>query len=256
MRLLLTNDDGINAPGILALIKEFYLDYDVDVVAPDMERSGAGHSFTFITPLRARNVSFQGLEKAKAFAVSGTPVDCVKLGVGNLSEKPDMVVSGINFGPNLGTDVLYSGTVSAAMEAALMGIPSIAVSLCAFEPQNWETASFAARKTVEMLRKNPLNAGTVLNINVPDLPLSEIKGTKLTRLSRQQYKASYDERTDPYGRRYYWTPSDKLTKCEPGEDTDESWIRDGYISLTPLTVDIADYKCMLNMREYDYQINK
>jgi 5'-nucleotidase len=256
MRLLLTNDDGINAPGILALIRGLYDGYDIDVAAPDMERSGAGHSFTFITPLRARNVSFPGFEKAKAFAVSGTPVDCVKLGVGNLSEKPDMVVSGINYGPNLGTDVLYSGTVSAAMEAALLGIPSIAVSLCAFEPRNWETASYAARKTIEMLQKNPLGPGVVLNVNVPDLPLSEIKGTKLTRLSRQQYGTAYDERTDPYGRRYYWTPADKLTKCEPGEDTDESWIRQGYISLTPLTVDIADYRSMQSMREYDFQVNK
>lgn len=256
MRLLLTNDDGINAPGIMALIREFYQKYDFDIVAPDTERSGAGHSLTFISPLRARNIIFPGFEKAKAFAVNGTPVDCVKLGIGNLSEKPDMVVSGVNLGANLGTDVLYSGTVSAAMEAALLGIPSIAVSICSFEPRNWETASYAATKAVEMLSKNPLGDGIVLNINVPDLSLSEIKGTKLTRLSRQQYKMTYDERTDPYGRRYYWTPSDKLTQCTPEEDSDERWIREGYISMTPLTVDIADYKSMQNMREYDYQINK
>ena len=256
MRLLLTNDDGINSPGITALIEEFYSDYKITVVAPDSERSGAGHSFTFNTPLRVRNFKFGGFEEAQGFAVNGTPVDCVKLGIGNLAEKPDIVVSGINLGANLGTDVLYSGTVSAALEASLLGIPSLAVSICSFEPVYWKTASYAAKKALELMMRNPLGEGIVLNINVPDLPLSEIKGTKLTHLSRQQYKLAYDERTDPYGRRYYWSPSDKLTTCKPEEDSDERWTREDFISITPLTVNIADYKCMQNMREFDYQINK
>ncbi|MCE5234538.1 MAG: 5'/3'-nucleotidase SurE [Clostridiaceae bacterium] len=241
MRILLSNDDGLFSPGIRALAEFFCAEHEVCMAAPDTERSGASHSFTFSSPLRMNEVRLDGLENVPAYAISGTPVDCVKIGLATLGAMPDLVISGINIGANLGTDTFYSGTVSAAMEAALLGIPAIAVSVCSFQPKHLATAALAAQQAMAYLK----NCGSsLLNVNVPDLPANEIKGIKVTRLSKQVYATAFIERTDPHMRKYYWMPSERLTKCEPEEDSDERWTREGYVALTPLLTDLTDFNSL------------
>ena len=244
MRILISNDDGLFSPGIRALAELFRVEHEVYMAAPDTERSGASHSFTFSSPLRMNEIRLDGLEDVPAYAISGTPVDCVKIGLANLNFTPELVISGINMGANLGTDTFYSGTVSAAMEAALLGIPAIAVSICSFRPQHLKTAALAAQRAIPYLSKCKRS---LLNVNVPDLPADAIKGMKLTRLSKQVYASELIERTDPYMRKYYWMPSERLTTCAPEEDSDERWTREGYVALTPLLTDLTDFISLSGM---------
>jgi 5'-nucleotidase len=244
MRILLTNDDGLNSLGIRALAEIFHNDHEVFMSAPDTERSGASHSLTFTTPLRMNEVRLDGLSDVSAFAVSGTPVDCVKIGLANLGFKPDLVISGINIGANLGTDTFYSGTVSAAMEAVLLGVPAMAVSICSFKPKHLKTAALAAKNAIPYVHRC---RSSLLSVNVPDLPEDEIKGIKFTRLSKQVYASELVERMDPYMRKYYWMPAERLTKCEPDEDSDERWTHEGYIALTPLLTDLTDFVSLSDM---------
>ncbi|HWR18314.1 MAG TPA: 5'/3'-nucleotidase SurE [Clostridia bacterium] len=244
MRILLTNDDGLFSLGIRALAEIFHKEHEVIMSAPDTERSGASHSLTFTSPLRMNEVRLDGLSDVPAFAVSGTPVDCVKIGLANLGFKPDLVISGINIGANLGTDTFYSGTVSAAMEAVLLGVPAMAVSICSFKPKHLRTAALAAKSTIPYVHQC---RSLLLNVNVPDLPEDEIKGMKITRLSKQVYASELVERMDPYKRKYYWMPAERLTKCGPDEDSDERWTREGYIALTPLLTDLTDFVSLSGM---------
>ncbi len=245
MRILLSNDDGLFSPGIRALAELFHTEHEVYMAAPDTERSGASHSFTFSSPLRMNEVRLEGLYDVPAFAISGTPVDCVKIGLANLGFQPDIVISGINIGANLGTDTFYSGTVSAAMEAALLGIPAIAVSIRSFKPQHLKTAAVAAKNAIPYVYKC---ASSLLNVNVPDLPLEQIKGVKFTKLGKQVYAAEMIERTDPYMRKYYWMPSERLTVCSEDEDSDERWTRDGYVAITPLLTNLTDFASLSDMK--------
>ena len=240
MKLLLSNDDGVFAGGIRALATELNRHHDLFVSAPDRERSAVSRAKTHI----------EGLPEVPAFAVSGTPVDCVRLALGNLFTAPDIVVSGINLGANLGTDVLYSGTVAAAHEAALLGYPAIAISSLSHKGEYLETAARIANFAVDYLREHPLSFGTVLNVNVPSVPYEALKGIKITPLSIEEYALEYVERQDPFGRTYYWCPRG-CTTCSEGMDVDDRWAREGYVTLTPITYDLTQYSRMGEMDAHD-----
>jgi 5'-nucleotidase len=240
MKLLLSNDDGVFASGIRALAAELSKTHEIMISAPDRERSAVSRAMTLLEPLRAKKAHLEGLPEIPAYAVSGTPVDCVRLALGNLFSAPDLVVSGINHGPNLGTDTLYSGTVAAAHEAALLGYQAIAISGFSYTGEFQETAARVAALAVDYVQKHPLQFGTVLNVNVPALPFEELKGVKATPLFVEQYALTYIEREDPFGRKYYWTPRG-CTSCSDGMDVDDRWAREGYVTLTPLTYDLTQY---------------
>ena len=239
MKVLLSNDDGVTANGIRALAEAVSARHEVCVSAPNCERSAVSRGMTLFSPLRADPVTLPGLPDVPAYAVSGTPVDCVRLGLGNLFPDAEIVVSGINHGSNVGTDVLYSGTVGAAHEAALLGYQAIAVSTNAFSPQHLETAAHAAVWAIDYLTAHPLPFGTLLNINAPDLPLDAIKGIKKAGTSVVQYTLAFVEREDPMGRKYYWPPRGRYGDYE-GKDVDERWLNEGYIVMTPLQYDLTD----------------
>jgi 5'-nucleotidase len=235
-KILVTNDDGIHAPGIRALAEALRTIGEVAVVAPDRERSAVGHALTLHHPLRATRLG------PDIFAVDGTPTDCVNLGIHNLiSFRPDLVVSGINRGANLGDDVTYSGTVSAAMEAMLMGFPSFAVSLFT-EGEGVHygiAAEFAARLAGEVLSRG-LPADTFLNVNVPDLPMSDLLPALITSQGRRRYEGGIVDKVDPRGRKYYWIGSGELTFLDlPG--TDYHAVSRGHVSITPLHMDLTNY---------------
>ena len=250
MKLLLSNDDGVFASGIHALATELSKTYEIMISAPDRERSAVSRAMTLMEPLRAKKVQLHGLEEFPAYAVSGTPVDCVRLALGNLFPAPDLVISGINHGPNLGTDTLYSGTVAAAHEAALLGYQAIAISGLSHKSEHQDTAARIASLAVEYVLRHPLPFGTVLNVTVPAVPYEELKGDKVTPLCVEQYTLAYVEREDPFGRKYYWTPRG-CTTCSSDMDVDDRWAREGYVTLTPLTYDLTLYSRLNDMKSQD-----
>lgn len=250
MKLLISNDDGVFAGGIRALATELNKQHTINISAPDRERSAVSRAMTLNEPLRAHKTHVEGLPDVPAFAVSGTPVDCVRLALGNLFSPPDIVVSGINHGPNLGTDVLYSGTVAAAHEAALLGYQAIAISCLSYQGEHMDTAARIAAYAVDYLKDHPLSFGMVLNINVPALPFEELKGIKVTPLAIEQYALEYVERQDPFGRTYYWCPRGCNT-CSDGMDVDDRWAREGYVTLTPITYDLTQYSRVEEMDSHD-----
>ncbi len=239
MRIFLTNDDGLYSPGIRAVAEALAGEHELTISAPDAERSGTAHSFTFLTVLRASETRLKGLENVPAFAVSGTPADCVKLAIGNLAPMPDLVISGINLGANRGTDVFYSGTVAGAMEAALNGVRAIAVSNVAFPPHEFGASIEALRCGMRLMQKD--GSLTLLNINAPDTDEKNLKGCMITPLSRQCYKPRYDMRTDPYGRPYYWASREMISRSSPETDDDERWTKQGYAAITPLLTCLCDH---------------
>lgn len=232
MKILLVNDDGIDAVGINSLIQTLSEAHTVWVAAPDRQRSAASCSMTLETPLRAVSRVLKGAEVA--YAVDGTPVDCVRLGLGNLvPEQPDLVISGINLGPNLGSDTLYSGTCAGAQQAAIRGVQAIAMSLDHRDPTHFETAAAVTQRMIGIVERHPLPFGMFYNVNVPDLPKEEIKGYRVTGLAMVNYNGVYEQRVDPLGRPYYWVPRGKLP-CDPNEDTDYAWMKKGYVTVTPM----------------------
>jgi 5'-nucleotidase len=239
MHLLISNDDGITAQGIQVLSGRMNLLGKVTIVAPDQNRSGASNSLTLESPVRIRKTG------ERNYSVSGTPTDCVHIALTGLLDKdPDMVVSGINAGANLGDDVIYSGTVAAAMEGRFLGLPAIAVSLIFNErPEHYSTAAEAVALLVERLRKDPLPADTILNVNVPDLPLQEINGFEVTRLGHRHRAEPVVRTTDPRGRPMYWIgPAGPGQDAGPGTDFDA--VDRGYISITPIHVDLTRYQAL------------
>ncbi|NLU49035.1 MAG: 5'/3'-nucleotidase SurE [Syntrophomonadaceae bacterium] len=249
MRILLTNDDGINSPGIIAACERLSEIADVYVVAPDRERSGTGHSITVFNPIKAQKLDWRGVARA-AWVIDGTPADCVKLGISALlPEPPDYVVSGINRGANLGTDVLYSGTVSAAVEGVIMGVPSLAVSLTSYKYN--EDFSFSSRFTrliMRILEREGTARDIVLNINIPAIPRQEIKGVRITKLGVRRYDNLFEERKDPRGNSYYWLGGDVIQE-EQDPDSDVAAINEGYLSITPIHFDLTDYRLMEEFRQ-------
>ena len=241
--ILLCNDDGIFAPGIAALHRAVGHLGQLTVAAPDVERSATGHAITLEAPIRCKQVQMPGGDMGNA--IGGTPADCVKLAVRELMKDtpPDIVLSGINIGANTGISVLYSGTVSAASEAAIHNIPSIAFSLCSYTDLQWEVAGRIAAELTEKFLKNPPPAGILLNVNIPNLPYDEIKGIRATQMGRSRFIERFHERQDPRGGTYYWLDGE-LQVEDPGEAIDVHAVADGYISITPIQLDRTAYDCM------------
>lgn len=243
MKILVSNDDGVHAEGILALSEALSTIAEVVVVAPDRNHSGASHSLTLENPLRADTMAHNGF-----IAVKGTPTDCVHLAVNELLKPaPDLVVSGINHGANLGDDVIYSGTVAAATEGRHLGLPAIAVSLVG--GQHFASAAYYARLLVQALMTQPLPADQILNVNVPDLPLDQIKGMRVTRLGCRHPAEAVIVEQDPRGRPIYWIGPPGATQ-DAGEGTDFAAIDAGYVSITPLQVDITAYRHLAGLQTW------
>ncbi|MBU3155450.1 5'/3'-nucleotidase SurE [Clostridium estertheticum] len=243
MRLLLTNDDGINAKGIYALAKELEKNHEVIIVAPDKERSACGHSITLTRPLIVKETKLKGI-KAKAFSVDGTPADCVKIAINKLTDaKIDMVVSGINRGFNLGTDVLYSGTVSAAIEATIYKIPAMAVSV-EFDDntENYDIAAKYARVILLKATQNKINNDIVLNVNVPMLEESEIKGIKVCKIGSRLYNNKYVESIGENNETQYQIKG--TAKDIHEEDSDTIYFKEGYVTVTPLHYDLTNFEIL------------
>lgn len=243
MNILVTNDDGIHAEGLLALKNALGRIGRVHVVAPDRPRSACGHSITLHKPLRADRVKLR--DGSAAYSTNGTPSDCVSLALLGVVEGPvDLVVSGINHGPNLGWDLTYSGTVSAAMEAAISGVQSIAISVATYETEvDYSIAASLAVRLARILEAHKLPESTLINVNVPALPISEIKGVKVTRQGKRRYSGNLEKRTDPTGRAYYWLGGD-LPVDSLDEGTDVKAIADDYVSVTPVHLDLTDYSAL------------
>ncbi|MCL9685823.1 5'/3'-nucleotidase SurE [Legionella maioricensis] len=236
MRILVSNDDGVLAPGIKILANELATVAEIEVIAPDRNRSGASNSLTLTRPLRVRQ-----LENGY-YSVEGTPTDCVHLGLtGFLDPIADMVVSGINEGANLGDDVLYSGTVAAAMEGRYLGLPAIAISMVGDTIKHYDTAAVIARQLVMKLSSNRLPSQTILNVNVPNLPLNQIKGFQVTRLGTRHSAEPIVKEYDPRGRPIFWIGPPGM-EADAGAGTDFYAINTGYVSITPLHLDMTHYR--------------
>jgi 5'-nucleotidase len=246
MRLLLTNDDGINAKGIYALAKQLQKDHEVIIVAPDNERSACGHSITLARPLIVREIIIEGLT-SKAFSVDGTPADCVKIAINKLiCGEIDMVVSGINKGVNLGTDVLYSGTVSAAIEACIYKIPSMAISMDVKNSiEDYEMAAQYAREILRTAEKNNINNiknDIVLNVNIPLLKKNEIKGIKVCKIGSRLYNNCYIKTITEDNETQYEIKGEVKDIHE--EDSDTIYFKEGYVTVTPLHYDLTNFKIL------------
>ena len=244
MQILLSNDDGYLAPGLKVLANSLNRLGTVTVVVPDRNRSAASNSLTLNRPINAQLID------RNFYKVDGTPTDCVHLAItGILEEEPDIVISGPNDGPNMGDDVLYSGTVAAATEGRFLGLPAIAVSMGSFSPVHFETASWAIDKIILKLQQNPLTEDTILNVNVPDLPISEIKGFQSTRLGNRHKSEGVIKQTNPRGEDVYWVgpPGEEQ---DAGEGTDFYAVKQGFISVTPLQIDLTRYDSLQNLNQW------
>lgn len=237
MRILVSNDDGILAPGIQALAKALATEHEVTVIAPDRERSATGHALTLHKPLRVEKVAMPcGLE---GFAVNGTPSDCVKLAVGTLLDTPpDLVFSGVNRGPNLGADVIYSGTVSAALEGTILGINSAAFSLASFSDEGYDQAAAFALVIARILQDHRLPEKVLLNVNFPAMGEEPVRGVRVTHLGERKYRDIFEPRRDPRGQTYYWLAGE-VVEVEEEPETDVTAIRDNFISVTPIHYDMT-----------------
>ncbi len=236
--ILVTNDDGITSPGIAALIHAVKPLGNIVVVAPDSPQSGMGHAITVAKPLRLDPIKLY--EGVQCFQSSGTPADCVKLAVAKvLHKKPDLVVSGINHGSNSSISVIYSGTMSAAVEASIENIPAVGFSLVNYSHEaDMTAASKIARHIAKLILENGLPQGTVLNVNIPDVPYEEIKGIKICRQANAKYEEEFDERTDPNGRKYYWMVGNFLN-LDKGDDTDVWALKNNFVSMVPVQYDMT-----------------
>lgn len=247
MNILVSNDDGINASGLHALAAALAKIGRVTVAAPDREQSATGHAITMHEPLRALPISI-GIPDVEAYAVRGTPADCIKLAVDILmKDRPDIVFSGINRGANLGTDVIYSGTVSAAIEAAIFDISAVAMSLTSYEYTNYNVAADLAADICQAFEHHAVSQQFLLNVNVPPVSRDDIKGISITHLGIKRYKNNYEQRYDPRGRPYYWLTGE-LREEANDEASDIAAINRGYISITPMHYDLTRYDMIDTLR--------
>ena len=251
--ILVSNDDGIDAPGILALAGAMTALGRVYVVAPVSEQSAVGHAITVRNPVRAHARRFDVAEgEVTAFSVTGTPADCVKLAVNQLLPRhPDLVVSGINRGPNTAVNVIYSGTVSAATEAAILGIDSVAFSLCDWTSDDYAAAARVAQSVAGRVVARGLPPGILLNVNIPALPFDEIRGFDVTRQARSRWEESFNERVDPFNQPYYWLTG-RFVNLDEGENTDLDAIDRGYVSVTPIHYDLTAYEYLEQLKGWDW----
>ncbi len=248
--ILVTNDDGIYTEGIYRLweaVKDFG---NVLVVAPDTEKSAVGHAITITSPLRTKHVNRSG--GFSGYAVNGTPADCVKIAVRSiLKSPPDLVVSGINFGANVGTNVIYSGTVSAATEGTILGIPSIAVSIDSHHPDDFKPAMDVTQNTVNKVLEFGLPKGTLLNVNIPDIPGKMIEGIRITTQGNAYYKDRFEKREDPRSNIYYWMTGE-LTDPDLSGNTDNQALKDGFISITPIHYKLTNESFMSDLQSWGF----
>ncbi len=258
MKILLTNDDGIHADGITAMYNALQENrHEVVVVAPHIERSAVGHAITVSDPLKVAFVDVES--RISGYAVHGTPADCIKLGVSSLLDnKPDLVISGINRGANTGNHIIYSGTVSAATEATMMGIPSIAVSLdVSFRGKKINdftyAATFATHLCATVQKHGGLPEGTLLNVNVPGIKTQQIKGVRIAKQANFQLLDEYEKRIDPFGGTYYWPKMEKIVvQNTPEETVDYRLLKEGYVVITPIQYDLTDYTMLENIRSWTF----
>lgn len=254
--ILLSNDDGVDANGLAALAAALQGLGTIAVVAPVQEQSAVGHAITVNNPMRAHPWAFESPEgPIWARAVTGTPADCVKLAAQKLlPRKPDLVVSGINHGPNAAVNVIYSGTVSAATEAAILGVPSFAISHCSWDHDlNFEAAGHYARLVAERILDHGLPAGVLLNVNVPDLATEHIRGVEVTRQARARWEEEFEERRDPLNRPYYWLGG-HFVNLDDGRDTDLHAIDQGYVSITPIHYDLTAHDHISRIESWDWRV--
>ena len=251
--ILVCNDDGIDAPGILALVSILRPMGDVVVVAPLDEQSAVGHAITIHNPVRVRPWRFHSTNgETKAWAIAGTPADCIKLAVNRLlPRKPDLVVSGINHGSNTAVNVLYSGTVGAASEACMLGIQAVAVSLCTWDKHDFSAAAYYAGRLVRKVLSEGIPPGLLLNVNIPPLPLADIKGVRVTRLAHSRWEESFIERMDPFDLPYYWY-SGEFVNLDTGEHTDIDAVDRGYVSVTPIQLDLTAHAYINALRGWQW----
>lgn len=249
--ILVTNDDGITAPGIRNLVESVADLGDVVVVAPDSHQSGMGHAITISNILRIAPHDF-GMAGVEAHKTSGTPVDCVKLAIYKiLKRKPDVLLSGINHGSNASINVIYSGTMSAAVEGALEGIPSVGFSLCDFaEDADFRASRDVVRTVTKQVLAHGTPKGTCLNVNIPKLAPEDVKGLRVCRQAAGHWADSFEERQAPGGRTYYWMTGN-FTDIDKGEDTDEWALRNGYVSVVPVHYDLTAHHAIAELNQWD-----
>ncbi|MCD6184520.1 MAG: 5'/3'-nucleotidase SurE [Deltaproteobacteria bacterium] len=249
MKILLTNDDGIYAKGLMALYNRFAKKHDVTIIAPDQERSAVGHGLTIYSPVRIKKIddSFN----VNGYAVSGTPADCVKIGIVELlDQRPDMIISGINPGANVGININYSGTAAAAREAALLGIPAMAVSIRGFVTDYYADAAIFTEKLSERIMQHGLPRGTFLNVNIPDLPVDKTKGVIISKQGSSILDEYFDQRTDTRKQTYYWYGCTISAESEIS-DIDENAVLNNFISVTPVRCDMTDYSFLDDLKTWD-----
>ena len=247
IHILVSNDDGIDAQGLYTLARALKRFSRVSVVAPSIQQSAVGHAITVRTPLRAHEFRRDG--EVFGYAVDGTPADCVKLAIRSLlKEKPDLVISGINDGLNTAVNVIYSGTVSAATEGTILGIPAISVSIEYTDKPDFEPAAKIAAKLARFVYKNGMPKDTILNVNVPAIPAAKIKGIKFTRQGRSRWDDKFYQRKDPKNRDYYWLAGD-MRVLDRDEDIDQVALKAGYVSITPIHFDLTHHKFLAEMRD-------
>lgn len=252
--ILVTNDDGITAPGIRALIKIMKTIGDVIVVAPDSPQSGMGHAITVNDTIYCDPIKQDENVKHKEYSCSGTPADCVKIATQEIMDrKPDLCVSGINHGSNSSINVIYSGTMSAAVEAGVEGIPAIGFSLLDYSLEaNFDHCESFVKTITKSVLKNGLAKGIVLNVNIPKLSAEKIKGVKVCRQANAQWVEDFDKRTNPQGRDYYWL-SGEFVNEDKGEDTDEWALANGYVSVVPVQFDLTAHHFIKELNSWDFK---
>ena len=247
--ILISNDDGIHAPGINALAEEIKKIGDVVIVAPDKQQSAVGHAITMNSPLHVQKVEKDGT--FFGYAVAGTPADAVKLAVRSLlPHPPDLVISGINHGANTAISVIYSGTVSAATEGTILGIPSFAISLTTYDEADFSYAASFARKLALKIVEQGLPKGTLLNVNVPPVAASEIKGIVITKQGKSVWNDEFESRRDPSDREYFWLKGD-LLELDHDDDIDQRAVLNNKVSITPIHYDLTDYATLEAMKKWD-----
>jgi 5'-nucleotidase len=244
IKILVCNDDGVHSKGLHALAAALKGLGEVYVVAPDRERNAAGHALTLHKPLRVERL------EERIYSISGTPTDCINLGVRIMKGKPHLVASGINKGGNLGDDVTYSGTVSAAMEGTLLGIPSFAISMEGDVDYRFDVAGQFAKRLASQILKQGLPKDTLLNVNVPNLPREKIRGVRVTCLGKRGYEDVIVEKTDPRGKKYYWIAGNRII-FEGRSNTDFQALQAGRVSVTPLKLDLTDYETLAQLKSWE-----
>lgn len=250
MNILLTNDDGFFSDGLKILYLYLKRIAEIHIVVPETEKSAVSHSINLLNPVRVKKIK---IDNFSCYVISGTPVDCVKIGLKELiKEKINMVISGINAGPNLGMDILYSGTVSAAAEGAILGIPSIAVSLAGYKNFRFDDCAKVVLKIIDRIKHMKFPKDTILNINVPNKKIDEIKGIKITYQSESRFNEEYEKRVDPRGNIYFWLKGN-FEEIKEEKKSDVNAVKNGYVSITPINLNLTDFSFLRQLKKTEIE---